>query len=68
YQTRLGLIKSISSHQNYFNEFSMDRDATAVNLYDTFDTSSTKTITQEFNWSFDYRNSNWIFGTFFMDD
>ena len=53
YQTRLGLIKSISSHQNYFNEFSMDRDATAVNLYDTFDTSSTKTITQEFNWSFD---------------
>ena len=68
YQTRLGLIKSISSHQNYFNEFSMDRDATAVNLYDTFDTSSTKTITQEFNWSFDYRNSNWIFGAFFMDD
>tara|TARA_Y100001970_G_scaffold108715_1_gene135885 strand:+ start:936 stop:3092 length:2157 start_codon:yes stop_codon:yes gene_type:complete len=68
YQTKLGDIKSISSYQEYFNEFTMDRDATAVNLYDTFDTSSTKTITQEFNWSLDYENSNWILGAFLMDD
>ena len=68
YQTKLGDIKSISSYQEYFNEFTMDRDATAVNLYDTFDTSSTKTMTQEFNWSLDYENSNWILGAFLMDD
>jgi len=68
YQSELGDIKSISSYQEYFNEFSMDRDATAVNLYDTFDTASTKTITQEFNWSLNYANINWILGTFLMDD
>ena len=68
YESRLGLIKSITSYQEYFNEFSMDRDATTVNLYDTFDTSTTETITQEFNWSIDLDGSSWILGTFLMDD
>ncbi len=68
YESRLGLIKSITSYQEYFNEFSMDRDATTVNLYDTFDTSSTETITQEFNWNIDLEGSSWILGAFLMDD
>jgi len=68
YESRLGLIKSITSYQEYFNEFSMDRDATTVNLYDTFDTSTTETITQEFNWSIDLDGSSWILGAFLMDD
>ena len=68
YESRLGLIKSITSYQEYFNEFSMDRDATRVNLYDTFDTSTTETITQEFNWSIDLDGSSWILGAFLMDD
>ena len=68
YETEFGVLKSISSYQDYYNEFSMDRDATAVNLYDTFDTSITETITQELNWSFDLESSNWILGTFYMDD
>ena len=68
YESRLGLIKSITSYQEYFNEFSMDRDATTVNLYDTFDTSTTETITQEFNWNIDLEGSSWILGAFLMDD
>ena len=68
YESRLGLIKSITSYQEYFNEFSMDRDATTVNLYDTFDTSTTETITQEFNWNIDLKGSSWILGAFLMDD
>ena len=68
YESRLGLIKSITSFQEYFNEFSMDRDATTVNLYDTFDTSTTETITQEFNWNIDLEGSSWILGAFLMDD
>ena len=68
YESRLGLIKSITSYQEYFNEFSMDRDATTVNLYDTFDTSTTETITHEFNWNIDLEGSSWILGAFLMDD
>ena len=68
YESRLGLIKSITSYQEYFNEFSMDRDATTVNLYDTFDASTTETITQEFNWNIDLEGSSWILGAFLMDD
>ncbi len=67
-ETDFGTITSITANQEFYDQFNLDRDATALALIDVADASETDTFTQELNLNVEKDTMSLVFGVFYLDD
>jgi iron complex outermembrane receptor protein len=62
------LVKSITAHQDWSDEFQNPADGTSIGLFDRIRTADSETFTQELNVSGSTGRVDWIAGLYYMDE
>lgn len=62
------LVKSITAHQDWSDDFNNPADGTSIGLFDRMRKTDSETFTQELNISGSTGNVDWIAGLYYMDE